>query len=111
VTPRLHLAPGIPPAGAPMADLAVLWCDLLDGMNLDDLTQVQFTGIDGGTIDAWFMDVENVITWAEALGGLPFVREHIGGRTFRVTAAGPVTRNERTAVVRLSANVIDRSAA
>jgi hypothetical protein len=108
---RLRLAPGIPPVGAPMADLAVLWCDLLNGMNVDDLTQVQFTSIDGGTIDAWFMDVQNVITWAEAFGGLPFVREHIGGRTYRVTAAGPVTRHGRTAVVRLSANEIDRSAA
>jgi len=111
VNPRLRLADGIEPVGARMADLALLWCELLDGLDTDDLIRTEFTHDDGGTITAHFMDVQPVIAWAEALGGLAFVREHIAGRTYRVTAAGPITRNGRTALVRLRANETDRSVA
>jgi hypothetical protein len=107
---RLHLAPGIPPVGQPMADLAVLWVDLLAGMNLDDLFHVVITPNGGGQITANFLDSESMRKWAKAFG-LPVTAEP-GGTWIDLIAAGPVTRNGRTAELRLrSTETTERGAA
>jgi hypothetical protein len=111
---RLHLAPGIPPVGAPMADLAVLWCDLLDGMDLDDLFHVVMSPNGGrreggGQITAHFLDSEAMRKWAKHYG--LNVTADPGGSWIDLIAAGPVTRNGRTAELRLRSTEIERDAA
>lgn len=115
MTGRLHLAPGIPPVGQPMADLAVLWCDLLDGMNLDDLFHVVMSPNGGrreggGQITANFLDSESMRKWAKSFGLT--VTAEPGGTWIDLIAAGPVTRNGRTAGLRLrSTETNERGAA
>lgn len=112
MTARLRLADGIEPVGQHMADLAVLWCELLDGgPSFDDMAHVALSPEQGGQITVHFTEVEPLIAWAEHLGGLGFVREHVGGRTHILTAAGPVTRGQRTALVRLRSSYTERGAA
>lgn len=108
---HLRTVPDIDPIGTNMAELARLWADLVDeGPSLDELYHVVMAPGDGGTVHAYFLDVSALLTWAEHLGGLAFDRAHVAGNVHTVTAQGPITRNGRTALVRLRATTENRSA-
>lgn len=111
MTANLHLANNTQPADL-IADLASLWVELLDDApRHDEMVYVTFSIEQAGTITAYFADPVALVKWAEHLGGLVFTREHIAGRSYRVTAQGQVIRGDRSAVVVLKANLVDRSAA
>lgn len=106
---RLHLAPGIEPVGQQMADLAVLWVDLLTDMDTADLYHVVISPNVGGQITANFLDADAMRKWARSFGLT--VTAEPGGSWIDLIATGPVTRNGRTAELRLRATETNEGSA
>lgn len=106
---RLRPVPDVPPIGEQMADLAALCCELLDGQDCGDLYHVVLSPNEGGSITAHFLDADAMRVWAKRFA-LTVTREHVAGSVYDLTAAGPVTRDTRTALLRLRATETERNA-